>query len=155
MNSVVWQPKNDAWDRCALGAFASRWRPDAVGDYQALWQWSVDDLDEFWLAIWKHFDIASDIAPTTVQSNDPMPGTTWFDGVSINYAEHMLRDNGLQGDEVAIVSRSQSRADISLTLDELREQVRFAAAGLRRLGVEQGDRVAAYLPNVHEAIVGF
>lgn len=153
--STVWEPSEGAWDTTAIGAFASRWRPEAVGDYQSLWEWSVSDPKDFWRSVWEHFGIISDSAPTTVCSDDPMPTTTWFPGTAINYVEHILRDNGRDGDDVAIFARSQSRPDVSLTLDELREQVRLAANGLRQLGVTTGDRVAAYLPNVHEAIVGF
>lgn len=153
--TVVWEPNNDAWETSAIGTFASRWQPDAVGDYNKLWQWSVTEIDQFWLAVWNHFNVASDTPPTATRSTDAMPGTKWFEGTTINYSEHMLRDNGLEGNEVAIIGRSQTRPDATLTLNELREQVRLAAAGLRRLGVTSGDRVAAYLPNVHETIVGF
>jgi len=155
MNAVVWEPSANAWNETAVGAFAKRWQPDAVGDYSKLWQWSVDEPVEFWSAVWQHFNIESDGAITSILSADPMPHTKWFEGVRINYAEHMLRDNGLAGTEVAIIGRSQSRPEVRLTLDDLRGQVRLAAAGLRRCGVVSGDRVAAYLPNIYEALVGF
>jgi acetoacetyl-CoA synthetase len=138
-----------------MGSFARRWRPEAVGDYQALWDWSVREPGAFWSAVWEHFDIRSDTPATQVRSDAPMPHTTWFDGVAVNYAEHALRSNGRDDRDVAVPARSQSRPDIELTLTELRTAVRDAAAGLRRLGVRRGDRVAAYLPNIPEAVVGF
>src|SRR5262249_35586266 len=79
-----------------------------------------------------------------------MPAAHWFPGASVNYAQHMLRP-ALDG--VAIVARSQTRGPVELTHAELRAQVARARAGLGRLGVGRGDRVAAYLPNTHEAVV--
>ena len=79
-----------------------------------------------------------------------MPSAHWFPGASLNYAQHMLRP-ALDG--VAVVARSQTRDPVELTFAELREQVARARAGLRRLGVARGDRVAAYLPNTPEAVV--
>lgn len=155
MNKVVWEPGQDAWNTTAIGAFARRWKPEAVGDYARLWEWSVEEPEAFWSAVWDHFDIMSDGPASEVRSSGAMPGAKWFVGANVNYAEHMLRGNGLAGEDVAILGRSQSRPDIDLTLDELREQVRLAASGLRRLGVVEGDRVAAFLPNIHETIVGF
>ncbi len=81
-----------------------------------------------------------------------MPGAVWFPGASLNYAEHALR-----GDDraVAVVSRSQTRGGGQLTFAELRDQVARARAGLQRLGVTRGDRVAAYLPTITESVVAF
>jgi acetoacetyl-CoA synthetase len=81
-----------------------------------------------------------------------MPGCRWFEGAAINYAEHALRRTG---SEVAVVWRREDGSQGSLTAYELREQVARARAGLVRLGVGKGDRVAAFLPNSPEALVAF
>src|SRR5205814_3200341 len=86
--------------------------------------------------------------------SDGMPGATWFPGARLNYAEHLLgRDEDV--DRVAVVAHSQTRAPLELTFGELRGQVARARAGLERLGVRPGDRVAAYLPNIPETLVAF
>ena len=154
-DDVVWRPPPDAWSVSRMGRFAEHYHPAAFGDYEALWRWSVEDPAAFWASVWDYLDIGAPPAPESVVSGDPMPDTTWFDGAALNYAEHLLRGNGLDGTDVAVVGRSQTRADRELTLDELREEVRRAAAGLRRLGVGQGDRVVALLPNIPEALVAF
>ena len=82
-----------------------------------------------------------------------MPGASWFPGAQLNYAEHAFR--GKDDGALAIVHASELREQAELTWGELREQVRGIAAGLRALGVERGDRVAAYMPNIPEAIAAF
>jgi acetoacetyl-CoA synthetase len=89
---------------------------------------------------------------TAILDSATMPGTHWLIGAELNYAEHILRH---RGDRVAIIAHSQSRPSSSLTRDELIEQVGRARRGLQRLGVGKGDRVAAYLPNLPEAVIAF
>ncbi len=152
---TLWTPPADAWERCRLGAFARRHHPEAVGDYPALWRWSVDQPAAFWSAVWDELGVVASTPPSAALGASGLPGTEWFPGAELNYAEHLLRGGGLGGDAPAVIGESQSRGPRSLTLDELRVEVGRAAAGLRRLGVGPGDRVAAYLPNVDEALVGF
>src|SRR5690606_12788762 len=84
-----------------------------------------------------------------------MPGAQWFPGARLNYAEHALAPGADRPDEVAVVAHSQTRAPLELTWRQLTDQVTRCAAGLRRLGVGPGDRVAAYAPNIPETLVGF
>src|SRR6185503_19032641 len=105
----------------------------------------------FWGAIWKFFDVESEYE--RVLGDRSMPGAEWFPGARINYAAHLFR--GKDDADVAIVSRSELRATSELTWGELRDQVARVRAGLRALGVEEGDRVVAYLPNIPETIVAF
>jgi acetoacetyl-CoA synthetase len=119
-------------------------------DYQGLWEWSTRDLDAFWRSVWDYFDVQADGDPAVVLADRSMPGATWFPNVALNYAEHMLAG---AGDDVVVVAFSQARAHIDLTRDELRRQVAAAAAGLRALGVGEGDRVVGYLPNIPETLV--
>ncbi len=152
---ILWEPSAEAWETTRIGAFARQHCPDALGDYQALWQWSVDEPNAFWKAVWSELDVVTHTPVEAAVADVTMPGVQWFSGAELNYAEHMLRGNGLADGDVAVVSESQSRAPETLTLAELREQVRQAAAGLRHLGVTRGDRVAAYLPNVTETLIAF
>ena len=121
-------------------------------DYDALWRWSVEDLEGFWGAVWDHFGVRGGY--DRVLGDRAMPGAQWFPGAQLNYAEHMLDHPG-SDDELAVVARSQTRGPVDLTFGELRDRVARARAGLTRLGVGRGDRVAAFLPNVPEALVAF
>ncbi|WP_372661770.1 acetoacetate--CoA ligase [Amycolatopsis kentuckyensis] len=121
-------------------------------DYTALHRWSVTDLDGFWTSIKDFFGVRFHSPETAVVPDRRMPGTEWFPGATLNYAEHAL--GGPDG-EIAVVAYSQTRERTELTWAELRDQVARARAGLRRLGVGRGDRVAAYLPNIPETVVAY
>ena len=118
-------------------------------DYHELWRWSVEDLEGFWGAIWERYEVGP--APDRVLGRDEMPGAEWFPGTRLNYAEHVFR-MGRPG-AAAIVHATESSPLAELSWDELRDQTARCAAGLRRLGVERGDRVAAYMPNVPETVI--
>ncbi|WIV55966.1 acetoacetate--CoA ligase [Amycolatopsis nalaikhensis] len=140
----------------ALGGYAD-WlaaeRGLSFADYDALWRWSVDEPEAFWASIWDHFGVRAHEPYERVLASATMPGAQWFPGATLNYAEHAL----VHGDDdaLAVVSYSDSRAERRLTFGQLRAEVARARAGLRRLGVGPGDRVAAYLPNIPEALVAF
>ncbi len=147
---VLWRP--DPQSRPAIGAFAAAHGIDPH-DYDALWRWSTEQPDAFWEAVWRHADLPCDGEPTPALAHEAMPGARWFPDVRLNYAEAMLRLPGRADDDVVVIARSQSRDDVRLTAAQLRDQVARARAGLVRAGVERGDRVAAYAPNVPETLV--
>ena len=153
---LLWEPSTELVDRSRLNEFM-RWltreRGLAFDGYQELWQWSVDDLDGCWSAVWEFFDVQADGDPTPVLASRGMPGAQWFPNTSLNYAEHVFA--GKRDEEVAILHASELRDLGELRWGELREQVAATAAGLRALGVGRGDRVVAYMPNIPEAIVAF
>lgn len=153
--TLLWRPADDAWETTRLGRFArtiATTHEIAIDDYDDLWTWSVTHVDAFWKAVVEHFDVGLHSAAAQVRRGAEMPGVTWFTGATLNYAEHTLRRDD---DHPAIVARSQTRPEQRLTYAQLRDEVARAAAGLRRLGVTHGDRVAAYLPNIPETIVAF
>jgi len=129
------------------------WRDLDLDGYHELWRWSVEDLDGFWSSIWDFFDVQADGGYEQVLSSHAMPGAEWFAGTRLNYAEHVFA--GKDDAETAILHASELRELDELSWGELRAQVAAVAAGLRALGVERGDRVVAYLPNIPEAIVAF
>ena len=155
---ILWTPPPDVRDRARIGAYL-RWleheRGLAFDDYAALHRWSVEDLDAFWSSIWQHFGVHSSTDPGPALADATMPGARWFPDARLNWAEHCLRLTERGGGDVVLIARSQTRARIALTADQLRDSVARARTGLIRLGVKRGDRVAAYLPNVPEAVVGY
>jgi acetoacetyl-CoA synthetase len=123
--------------------------------YDDLWRWSTSDIEGFWRSIWDHFDVQASSPPTATLTSRRMPGARWFAGATLNDAQHVLRMPGRADDDVVIVGRSQTRGPTDLTAAELRDAVARCRAGLQRLGVRRGDRVAAFLPNVPETVVAF
>nr|WP_221376664.1 acetoacetate--CoA ligase [Actinoplanes polyasparticus] len=155
--AVLWEPPADVRQTSRIGQYLSwlqRSRGLEFADYAALWQWSVDDLPAFWQSIWDHFEVIAHDPPTGVLPGGAgMPGAKWFPGATVNYAEHVLRMPGLTDDEPVVLAHSQTRAPITLTAAQLREQVRNVRAGLLAHGIGRGDRVAAYAPNIPETYV--
>jgi len=152
--TVLWTPPPDVRDTSRIGHYL-RWleakRGLSFAGYEALWEWSTADLPGFWSSIWEYFDLPAQ--PGQVLANDTMPGAVWFPDVNLNYAEQVLRLPGFAPGDTVVLGYSQTREPVTLTADQLRDEVRRAAAGLRRLGVGKGDRVAAYLPNIPETMV--
>ena len=130
-------------------------------NYDALWYWSTTDLDAFWQSIWDYFDLRSPTPHTQVCDHAPMPHTRWFCGAQVNYARQVLRhvDAAHAAGFPAIISHGEaslgSRAAQELGWPALRQQVAALALHLQAQGVRPGDRVAAYLPNIPEAMVAF
>jgi len=154
---VLWHPRPDARQVTRIGAYLA-WLERETGrsfaSYDDLLRWSIDDLDGFWASIWRHFDVGPPVEPGQALADERMPGASWFPGHQLNWAEHCLRLDGRGLDDVVVIARSQSRERTTLTVAQLRDEVARVRAGLVRLGVGRGDRVAAYLPNVPEAVIG-
>jgi acetoacetyl-CoA synthetase len=156
MTEALWTPPADIRQHSRIGDYLGwleRERGLPFGTYDELWRWSTTDLAGFWSSIWDYFDVIAHDQPTDVLPDATMPGAEWFPGATLNYAEHVLRMPGIGDDEPVVLGYSQTREPVILTAAQLREQVRRARAGLRRLGVGEGDRVAAYLPNIPETVV--
>jgi acetoacetyl-CoA synthetase len=150
---VLWRPPEDLVENANVTRYL-RWlereRGLSFGSYDDLWRWSVTDLQAFWLSVWEFFGVRAHAPFTSVLGERRMPGARWFEGARLNYAEHALSD---ADDRPAIRFRREDERALDLTRAELAERVGAAAAGLRRLGVGAGDRVAAFLPNAPEAAI--
>jgi acetoacetyl-CoA synthetase len=152
----LWDPPAELVERSRLREYMG-WLAAERGldfsTYDELWRWSVSDLEGFWSSIWEFFDVQADGEVERALGSREMPGAKWFAGTSLNYAEHVFA--GVDDAETAIFHASELRELGELSWGELRAQVAAVAAGLRELGVERGDRVVAYMPNIPEATVAF
>jgi acetoacetyl-CoA synthetase len=153
---LLWEPSPESIERATMTRYM-RWlaaeRGRSFDDYGSLWRWSVSELEEFWASIWDFFSVEASSPYSAVLTERAMPGARWFKGSELSYAEHIFRGKG--DDDVAIVHASELRGLDELRWGELRGEVARVAAGLRELGVERGDRVVAYLPNVPETVIAF
>jgi acetoacetyl-CoA synthetase len=122
-------------------------------DYAALWRWSVTEIESFWASIWEYFEVQSDRPYLRVVDRRIMPGAKWFEGSRLNYAEHLLRAEGVNAERTVFHHLSENRALARMSWGELGRQVRILATQLRALGVEPGDRVVSYMPNVPETAI--
>ncbi|MCC5971796.1 MAG: acetoacetate--CoA ligase [Pararhodobacter sp.] len=154
---VLWEPDAARAAATSMARFIG-WLESARGlvfaDYHALWEWSVNDPESFWPAIIDFFKL--EVTPwQAVLGQREMPGAEWFPGATVNFARHVLRHAETRPDDLALILQSETFGRVTLTWGELADRVARAAAGLRRLGVGQGDRVVAILPNTMESVVAF
>ncbi len=156
IGDILWTPPADWRDTTEIGRFVNWLRDERrheFSNFDQLWRWSVADLDGFWGGLWDFYGIRA-TPYERVLGKRTMPGAEWFVGARLNYAEHLLGTEE-DRDRVAVVARSQTRPPRELTFGELIEQAGRVRAGLQRLGVQAGDRVVAYMPNIPETLIGF
>src|SRR4051794_23518303 len=122
-------------------------------DYDALWRWSVEHVEQFWADFAEWSGVLPGVADDRVLTRRQMPGAEWFPGTTLNYAEQAFAN----ADEAhpALIAVAEDGEPVEISWSALRGQVGAFAATLRRLGVQRGDRVVGYLPNIPEAIVAF
>jgi acetoacetyl-CoA synthetase len=181
----LWTPGAEQREHTEMARFM-RWagarRGRAFADYDELWRWSVDQLEDFWADVWEFCGVRASTPYQRVLGTHEMPGASWFQGAQLNYAENMIAgllpapdaapgaeagagagpspgagagsDPGRDG-RVAVLHTSELRELQQITWGELSGQVAAAAGGLRALGVGRGDRVVAYMPNIPETLVAF
>jgi acetoacetyl-CoA synthetase len=160
---VLWRPTPESARATRVAAFAAevaRRRGLDVGDppdYDALWRWSVEHLDQFWADVAAWTGVLPGVPDEQVLTRREMPGAVWFPGTTVNYAAQALQ----WGDEhpaLVVVAEDTLAGDaepVEWSWSRLRGEVGAFAETLRGLGVRRGDRVAGYLPNVPEAVVAF
>ncbi|PZS11089.1 MAG: acetoacetate--CoA ligase [Solirubrobacterales bacterium] len=153
---LLWTPSSERIERATITRYAA-WLRQTHGlrfeDYEALWRWSIGDLEAFWASIAAFFDVRFDTPAARVLGNREMPGAEWFPGARLSYAEHIFR--GKRDDDVALAHASELRPLGEWTWGRLRAETALIAGGLGELGVSRGDRVVAYMPNIPETVAAF
>ncbi|HVS76411.1 MAG TPA: acetoacetate--CoA ligase [Steroidobacteraceae bacterium] len=151
---ILWTPGAERIEHANVTAFR-RWLERERGlefdDYMALWRWSVEDLESFWGALWDYFGVQASSPYTRVLGRRTMPGAEWFPGARLNYAQNVLRRE--RGGGVALLHAREGGPLDALSWAELGGQVRNLATRLRALGVQPGDRVVAWMPNIPQTVV--
>jgi acetoacetyl-CoA synthetase len=153
---LLWTPSQafqDASNMRAYMAWLAEHRGLRLSTYAELWQWSVDQVEEFWASLWDYFRIRSSAPYESVLSGHAMPGARWFISAQINYAEHVFRN--ATADHPAMVFQSERQPLVDISWAELEQQVAAMSNCLRSLGVVPGDRVVGYVPNTPQALVAF
>lgn len=153
---VLWTPDVKFKGDSCLNQYMqwlSREKGLSFEDYHGLWKWSIGEIADFWESIWEYFDIQAHQPYESVLEYTQMPEMSWFKGSTLNYAEHIFRQaNSYQP---AIWFQSEREALREISWQQLKEDTASLSHFLRSIGVNTGDRVVAFLPNIPEATVGF
>ncbi len=155
-NVPLWQPTPSRIAAANVTEFTRRVASGsgrALPDYASLWRWSNDEREAFWRAVWDFADVVGDRGERTLVDAHRMPGARWFPDARLNFAENMLAPRGADDSADALVFRGEDRERRRVTLGELSAMVSRMASALQASGVVTGDRIAAYVPNLPEAIV--
>ncbi|MFA9420069.1 MAG: acetoacetate--CoA ligase [Gammaproteobacteria bacterium] len=155
MNSVapLWQPTQKQIDQSLISKFmlfTNDHCKQSFSDYDGLYQWSIDEKEEFWSTLWDFSGLIGDKGERVLIDGDDIEKAQWFPDARLNFAENLLRK---KSSEIAIYFRAEDQVEYTLTWRQLYEQVASVADWLRSNGLEAGDRVAAYMPNMPETIV--
>jgi acetoacetyl-CoA synthetase len=154
MRTPLWTPTEERKTSSEMYRFlqyVNRTYGKNFSDYPSLYRWSVEQVPDFWEAVWNYMDILHS-APYTAVVDDlaRFPGAHWFPGAKLNYAENILRWCDDPG--VGIVFRGENHTRREYTRREIRSQVIRLAAALRKEGIGPGDVVAGYLPNLPQTV---
>lgn len=156
MQKTLWRPSPDFIKNSNLKKFES-WLHTEKGlsfeNYDEIWKWSIEEVEDFWESVWQYFEIIAHAPYKKVLSGNIMPGVEWFEGATLNYAEHIFRQK--KDDQNAIVFCQEGQSPKHISWEELEQKVTIFQQYLIKKGIGKGDRVVAYLPNIPEAIVAF
>jgi acetoacetyl-CoA synthetase len=170
--SILWTPSDDFKNNSNMRRYMdwlAQTKQLRFDSYDTLWKWSVDHIDDFWRTICEFFDVKFSVPYSAVLGKREMPGVEWFPGAMLNYVDQIFRFPASA--KPAIVFQSETRGKNSevrtqnpesahlpfesLSWRELHERVTSVADALSAMGVKQGDRVAAFVPNMPEAVIAF
>ncbi|MFH1514630.1 MAG: acetoacetate--CoA ligase, partial [bacterium] len=151
---ALWKPSKEWAEGSRMSEFMRRVNKKYGKNFQHyydLHQWSIENIPEFWKEVWECSGIIhSQAFDEVVDDITKMPGAKWFSGARLNFAENLLQR---RDDHTAIIFWGEEKVKKSLTYKELYWEVNRVAAGLKRMGVQKGDRVAGFVPNMPESII--
>jgi acetoacetyl-CoA synthetase len=153
---LLWQPSEEIKQQSNLTRYMQWLNSEKGLSFQSrndVWEWSVTELEAFWASIWEFFHVLASKPYSSVLAAHTMPGAQWFVGSELNYAEYLLSQG--QDERPALLFQSEQHPLREIHWAELRQKVSSIAQFLRSLGVQRGDRVVGYLPNIPETIIAF
>ena len=154
MAKLLWQPSEERIKNSNMYRFMNiineKYNKD-FAEYTSLWEWSTENIPDFWASMWEFAGIkASQPYGEVVDDLTKMPGAKWFPGAKLNFAENLLR---YRDDQVALIFKGEAQDSVQMTYAELYDEVARVARSLKETGVQVGDRVAGFMPNMPQTII--
>ena len=154
MTHPLWQPSEKRIKSTNMYRFMSLVNEKFNKDFQeytGLWEWSVENLEDFWSTAWDFLDIKASVPYTkAVENPDKMPGAKFFSNCKLNFAQNLLQ---FRNDNLALIFRGEDSVRQTLTYNQLYDEVAKTAASLKAMGISKGDRVVGFVPNMPESII--
>ena len=154
--TLLWEPTEKMKQQANLTKYMT-WLGSEKGihfdELEELWEWSVTNLEEFWASMWEYFHIKTSKPYKSILNGHTMPGAQWFSGAELNYVEHVFRN--ATSSRPALVFQSEKKPLTEISWEDLYQKVSTVAEALRALGVQRGDRVVSYLPNIPKSVIAF
>ncbi len=153
MNNPLWLPDKTYIENSNIISFikyVEELTGIQINSYDELYNWSVENIEEFWKSIWIISGVIYSKPYDSILSERKMPGAKWFEGAKLNFAENLLK---YKDDKIAIISCREDSPKVSLTYETLYKKTAACAYGLKQLRVKKGDRVAGFVTNIPEAII--
>ena len=149
----LWTPSQERIENSNLHSYMKYLQEEynlSFDSYSELYNWSVQEIEKFWKSLWKYSGVIHSKIYDTILDERKMPGAKWFSGAELNFAENLLRYND---NHIALISSREDKPDVTLTYLQLNKLVAECSAGLKKLGVKNGDRVAGFVTNIPETII--
>lgn len=150
LEKPIWSPSSQRVAESNLTKFVNSLDGASFETYQDLWQWSNDNREKFWNALWKFADIKGSQGNSFFNGDNNIINARFFPNGELNYAENLLR---YRNDESAIVFRDETGKEREVSWNQLYNSVSQLRQALASMGIKKGDRVAGYMPNMPETIV--
>ena len=152
MNKPLWQPSEKLKENSLLRDFCKFINFKSPKNFKEIWQWSIDNPEEFWSKFWDYSKIIGDKGSEIIKKNKVFNKTKFFSNSKLNYTENILRK---KSNELAINFLSEKGFEENIKWNDLYEKVCKFSSYLKKLNLEKGDRVAAYVPNKIESVICF
>ena len=153
---ALWSPSNEFAEQANITHFLTWLKKEKnlqFSDYESLWEWSTDNIENFWQIMVDYFDIQFHHPYKRVLNNHKMPGTKWFEGATLNYTQQLFKN--YSDDFPALISEAENRNMSEMSWSDLYKQVASVSRFMRNKNIKKGDRVVAFMPNTPETVVAF
>lgn len=152
-NAPLWTPSDERADSTHLATFIKEVNDEFnqnLQSYDDIWRWSVDNSVQFWSKVWDFCGVIGDRGQTILSNPDQMPGAEFFPDAKLNFAENLLRR---RDKTTAIISRDEQGGERTISFEDLYDQVSLWQQAFKAAGIQSGDRIAGYMPNIPETII--
>ena len=156
METYLWKIKNDKLNKTNLSQYLNfietKFKIHSKNDFNKAWKWSVENPEVFWKSIWDFTKVQGNFGKKLIEKSDIFFKNKFFPDTKLSYAQNILKKNN---NDKAIIFKSENGYRTELSWKDLNSKVIKISNWMRSHGIEKGDRIAAYLPNIPETVISY